>query len=110
MSGLQLVWGLIHGIRKSSAAVHLNLIGSLITNLFCQCEAQDPIKEEKERERKRERTLIYKNVLLISFAFFMLFVAFDSMSKLQSSINTVRFFNLLSSSSGNLNNLYSDSF
>ena len=36
-----------------------------------------------------ETFLIYKNVLLISFSFLLLFVAFESMSKLQSSINTV---------------------
>jgi len=42
-----------------------------------------------EAERKREKRLIYKNVLLISFSFLLLFVAFESMAKLQSSINAV---------------------
>jgi hypothetical protein len=45
--------------------------------------------EPSGAEKKKERILIYKNVLLISLAFFLLFVAFESMSKLQSSINTV---------------------
>jgi len=40
-------------------------------------------------ERKKEKIQIYKNVLLISFAFLLLFVSFESMSKLQSSINKV---------------------
>jgi len=38
------------------------------------------------REEKRG---IYKNLFLISFSFLLLFVAFESMSKLQSSINVV---------------------
>lgn len=41
-------------------------------------------------ERKAEKRAIYKNVLLISFSFLLLFTAFESMSKLQSSINTVQ--------------------
>ena len=40
-------------------------------------------------EVKAEKRIIYKNVLLISVAFLLLFVAFESMSKLQSSINVV---------------------
>jgi len=43
-----------------------------------------------DTEKKRERFLIYKNVLIVSFSFLLLFVAFESMSKLQSSINTVK--------------------
>jgi len=42
------------------------------------------------KEKKREKFLIYKNVLLISVSFLLLFVAFESMSKLQSSINKVK--------------------
>lgn len=42
-----------------------------------------------EAERKREKRIIYKNVILISFSFLLLFVAFESMAKLQSSINAV---------------------
>ena len=41
------------------------------------------------REVTSEKRRIYKNVLLISISFLLLFVAFESMSKLQSSINTV---------------------
>ena len=41
-------------------------------------------------ERKAEKRAIYKNILLISFSFLLLFTAFESMSKLQSSINTVQ--------------------
>jgi len=36
-----------------------------------------------------EKRRIYRNVLIISFSFLLLFTAFESMSKLQSSINTV---------------------
>eukprot|EP00090_Calanus_glacialis_P024669 TRINITY_DN3833_c0_g1_i1.p1 TRINITY_DN3833_c0_g1~~TRINITY_DN3833_c0_g1_i1.p1 ORF type:complete len:502 (-),score=112.42 TRINITY_DN3833_c0_g1_i1:104-1609(-) len=42
-----------------------------------------------EQEIKAEKKIIYKNVLLISISFLLLFVAFESMSKLQSSINVV---------------------
>jgi len=38
---------------------------------------------------KEEKLHIYKNVLLISFSFLLLFTAYESMSKLQSSINSV---------------------
>ena len=38
---------------------------------------------------REEKFQIYKNVLLISFSFLLLFTAFESMSKLQSSINSV---------------------
>jgi hypothetical protein len=51
-------------------------------------------------EIKAEKRIIYKNVLLISVAFLLLFVAFESMSKLQSSINVVspiRIYDLLCS-------------
>ena len=40
-------------------------------------------------ERKSEKFKIYKNVLLISGSFLLLFIAFENMSKLQSSINKV---------------------
>ena len=52
-----------------------------------QASKQTPLSEE---EIKAEKRIIYKNVLLISVAFLLLFVAFESMSKLQSSINVVR--------------------
>jgi len=51
---------------------------------------EEPEHQMTEKERKRERFLIYKNVLLISVSFLLLFVAFESMSKLQSSINKVK--------------------
>jgi len=38
---------------------------------------------------KSEKFHIYKNVLLISVSFLALFIGFESMSKLQSSINSV---------------------
>merc|ERR1711892_1236114 len=47
---------------------------------------ETPLSEE---EIKAEKKIIYKNVLLISVSFLLLFVAFESMSKLQSSINMV---------------------
>lgn len=42
-----------------------------------------------QEQIKTEKRGIYKNVLLISVSFLLLFVAFESMSKLQSSINVV---------------------
>ena len=42
------------------------------------------------KEKSKERIIIYKNVLIVSLSFLLLFVAFESMSKLQSSINTVQ--------------------
>ena len=43
------------------------------------------------KEKKREKIIIYKNVLIVSLSFLLLFVAFESMSKLQSSINKVTY-------------------
>ena len=40
---------------------------------------------------RNEKFHIYKNVLLISVAFLALFIGFESMSKLQSSINSVSY-------------------
>ena len=53
-----------------------------------------PQRMEMEGEQDRgfargEKFQIYKNVLLISFSFLLLFTAFESMSKLQSSINSI---------------------
>merc|ERR1719278_990094 len=45
--------------------------------------------ELTSKEIQREKKAIYRNVLVISFSFLLLFVAFESMSKLQSSINVV---------------------
>ena len=64
-----------------STAVH-----DLSYSYIFQATQQTPLSEE---EIKAEKRIIYKNVLLISVAFLLLFVAFESMSKLQSSINVV---------------------
>ena len=45
--------------------------------------------EMSSAQIRREKRGIFKNLFLISFAFLLLFVAFESMSKLQSSINPV---------------------
>ena len=45
--------------------------------------------EKPSAETKSQKRRIYKNVFLVSVSFLLLFVAFESMSKLQSSINTV---------------------
>merc|ERR1719220_1282134 len=45
--------------------------------------------ELTSKQIQQEKRAIYKNLFLISFAFLLLFVAFESMSKLQSSINVV---------------------
>ena len=46
-------------------------------------------KKKSENLLREEKLHIYKNVLLISFSFLLLFTAYESMSKLQSSINSV---------------------
>ena len=53
-------------------------------------------------EIKAEKRIIYKNVLLISVAFLLLFVAFESMSKLQSSINVVSLISIFTMSRASL--------
>ena len=58
-------------------------------------ETREEVVESKKApekpcaETKSQKRRIYKNVLLVSISFLLLFVAFESMSKLQSSINTV---------------------
>jgi len=65
--------------------------GYVDENGYSKKQAQsEPEQQFTEKEKKREKFLIYKNVLLISISFFLLFVAFESMSKLQSSINKVK--------------------
>merc|ERR1712227_618509 len=58
---------------------------------------QSNVNNNHQRQRQsfafntqNEKFHVYKNVLLISFSFLLLFTAFESMSKLQSSINTVQ--------------------
>ena len=50
---------------------------------------KDHFKTKRNDQLEGEKLLIYKNVLLISFSFLLLFTAYESMSKLQSSINSV---------------------
>ena len=50
---------------------------------------KDHFKTKRNDHLKGEKLHIYKNVLLISFSFLLLFTAYESMSKLQSSINSV---------------------
>ena len=56
---------------------------------FKEEEAVRIQSEEPSAETKSQKRRIYKNVFLVSVSFLLLFVAFESMSKLQSSINTV---------------------
>ena len=44
---------------------------------------------QSEEKRKREKKMILKTIIIISFAFMLLFTAFQSMASLQSSINKV---------------------
>lgn len=48
-----------------------------------------PIASMSNEEIRSERIKIWKNVIIISFAFMCLFTAFNSMANLQSSINSV---------------------
>ena len=51
--------------------------------------SRKPSEKPCTPETKSQKRRIYKNVLLVSISFLLLFVAFESMSKLQSSINAV---------------------
>merc|ERR1712007_211942 len=54
-----------------------------------ELEATSATPDISPEEARTEKRRIYRNVLIISFSFLLLFVAFESMSKLQSSINVV---------------------
>merc|ERR1712088_889973 len=54
-----------------------------------ELEATSTTPDISPEDARIERRRIYRNVLVISFSFLLLFVAFESMSKLQSSINVV---------------------
>ena len=56
-----------------------------------QIEESPGKKPQPSVMMRNEKFHIYKNVLLISVAFLALFIGFESMSKLQSSINSVSF-------------------
>ena len=65
-----------------------------ISSNFLQFQAQEAagrtsVENMTAEEIKAEKKGILKNVFLISFAFLLLFTAFQSMSALQSSINKV---------------------
>jgi len=57
------------------------------TNNNANSKEQEVLSNMTPKEKKREKIIIYKNVLIVSLSFLLLFVAFESMSKLQSSIN-----------------------
>ena len=48
------------------------------------------VDPDTKRKNQREERMIMKNIIVISFAFMLLFTAFQSMASLQSSINKVR--------------------
>merc|ERR1711971_1372010 len=54
-----------------------------------ELEATSTTPDISPEDARIEKRRIYRNVLIISFSFLLLFVAFESMSKLQSSINVV---------------------
>merc|ERR1711936_282551 len=54
-----------------------------------ELEATSTTPDISPEDARIERRRIYRNVLVISFSFLLLFGAFESMSKLQSSINVV---------------------
>ena len=59
------------------------MVDVFLNNVYRRMDlSQDQLKSEKRR--------IMKNVIVISFAFLLLFTAFQSMAALQSSINKVR--------------------
>lgn len=52
-------------------------------------DGMQPVASMSAKEIRREQIKIWKNVIIISFAFMCLFTAFNSMANLQSSINSV---------------------
>ena len=62
------------------------IVSCVLLHLFVQ-DPPEPYQNMTAEQRKREKRIIYKNLLLISGAFFLLFLAFENLSKLQSSIN-----------------------
>ena len=58
-------------------------------NLTILTQATSTTPDISPEDARIEKRRIYRNVLIISFSFLLLFVAFESMSKLQSSINVV---------------------
>merc|ERR1712088_92860 len=54
-----------------------------------ELEATSSTPDISPEDARIEKRRIYRNVLIISVSFLLLFVAFESMSKLQSSINVV---------------------
>ena len=74
-----------HMTEKSQDKVITLTLGHpvFLNNVYRRMDlSQDQLKSEKRR--------IMKNVIVISFAFLLLFTAFQSMAALQSSINKVR--------------------
>ena len=62
-------------------------------NNYLEDNHKNDMKEQTDlsgEDIKKEKRGMYKNVVLVSFSFMLLFCAFESMSKLQSSINSVR--------------------
>ncbi|CAM1308396.1 unc-93 (predicted), partial [Pycnogonum litorale] len=56
-----------------------------VENRICQAKAL----EMSEKEKRRAKIKIIKNLLVVSFGFLLLFTAFQSISNLQSSINSI---------------------
>ena len=63
-----------------------NLLNICVWFVFSHIQIEEP---QAGSSSKSEKIHIYKNVLLISVSFLALFIGFESMSKLQSSINSV---------------------
>ena len=54
-----------------------------------ECREKPGTSKPSAAQIKKEKRRIYKNLILISFAFLLLFTAFGTTSSLQSSINEV---------------------
>jgi len=65
------------------------VMDSPTTNTNNSKEDSDERKQMSQQEKNQQKRGIYKNLIMISLSFLLLFLAFESMSKLQSSINVV---------------------
>lgn len=72
---------------KQQLAEELNGVNN--NNVSDVSSSGSEVDPESRKINQREERMIMKNIIVISFAFMLLFTAYQSMASLQSSINKV---------------------
>ena len=72
---------------KQQLAEELNGVNN--NNIRDDTSSGSEVDPESRKINQREERMIMKNIIVISFAFMLLFTAYQSMASLQSSINKV---------------------